>query len=116
MVEKTHQDRLVGPISRGSTEIEARERPAAKDPPEQQEVKRTRGRPKRGEHRAKTPTRLEHQGNMTLPQMQEDLPKRCDVGTKKNSKGYKETWVGCKLHLDVNPSFSEIEMAARCLG
>ncbi|MBF8250610.1 MAG: IS4 family transposase, partial [Deltaproteobacteria bacterium] len=25
-----------------------------------------------------------------------------DVGTKKNSKGYKETWIGYKLHVDVN--------------
>jgi len=25
----------------------------------------------------------------------------CDVCTKKNSKGYKESWVGYKLHLDV---------------
>ena len=26
----------------------------------------------------------------------------CDVGTKKNSKGYKESWIGYKLHADVN--------------
>ena len=38
---------------------------------------------------------------MTLEEMLEDLPRQCDVGTKKNSKGYKETWVGYKLHLDV---------------
>ena len=30
-----------------------------------------------------------------------DLPTACDVGCKKNSKGYKETWTGCKLHIDV---------------
>ena len=29
------------------------------------------------------------------------LPTACDVGSKKNSKGYKETWIGYKLHLDV---------------
>jgi hypothetical protein len=29
-----------------------------------------------------------------------DLPSHCNVGTKKNSKGYKETWIGYKLHLD----------------
>jgi hypothetical protein len=29
-----------------------------------------------------------------------DLPKDCNVGTKKNSKGYKETWIGYKLHVD----------------
>jgi hypothetical protein len=30
-----------------------------------------------------------------------DLPTACDVGAKKNSKGYKETWIGYKLHIDV---------------
>ena len=30
-----------------------------------------------------------------------ELPTACDVGCKKNSKGYKETWNGYKLHLDV---------------
>jgi hypothetical protein len=30
-----------------------------------------------------------------------DLPTACDVGSKKNSKGYKETWTGYKLHIDV---------------
>ncbi len=32
--------------------------------------------------------------------MLEDLPKACDVGTKRNSKGYKESWTGYKLHID----------------
>ncbi|HXZ16787.1 MAG TPA: hypothetical protein VEH77_12580 [Roseiarcus sp.] len=30
-----------------------------------------------------------------------DLPTACDVGCKTNSKGYKETWTGYKLHIDV---------------
>ena len=33
--------------------------------------------------------------------MLDDLPTDCDVGMKKDSKGYKSTWVGYKLHLDV---------------
>jgi len=37
---------------------------------------------------------------MTLEEMLDDLPKACNVGTKKNSKGYKETWIGYKLHID----------------
>ena len=32
--------------------------------------------------------------------MLEDLPTACDVGTKKNSKGYKTSWTGYKLHID----------------
>lgn len=38
---------------------------------------------------------------MTLEQMLDDLPRHSNVGSKKNSQGYKETWVGYKLHLDV---------------
>lgn len=30
------------------------------------------------------------------------LPKACDRGTKKNAKGFKESWNGYKLHLDIN--------------
>ena len=38
---------------------------------------------------------------MSLPAMLDDLPTACDVGMKKDSKGYKSTWVGYKLHIDV---------------
>ena len=30
------------------------------------------------------------------------LPKSCDIGCKKNSQGFKESWQGYKLHLDIN--------------
>ncbi|MBX9621272.1 MAG: hypothetical protein K2X28_04485 [Alphaproteobacteria bacterium] len=32
--------------------------------------------------------------------MLEDLPSGCDMGTKRNSKGYQESWKGYKLHID----------------
>lgn len=38
---------------------------------------------------------------MSLPAMLADLPGACDVGTKRNSQGFKTTWIGYKLHLDV---------------
>ena len=37
---------------------------------------------------------------MTLEQMLEDLPKVCDIGVKRNAKGYQESWTGYKLHID----------------
>src|SRR4029078_11442138 len=42
----------------------------------------------------------ERQLGMTLPQMLADLPRHCDVGTKRNTKGHSEAWVGYKLHID----------------
>ena len=32
--------------------------------------------------------------------MLDDLSRECNVGTKKNSKGYKESWIAYKLHID----------------
>ena len=100
LIRETHHDRLVGHLSRDSTAIEAREKPATKEKPPPP-PKRKRGRPKKGEERPKVLTRLERQPTMNLPAMLDDLPTACDVGTKKNSKGYKTTWVGYKLHIDV---------------
>ena len=98
-------------IARDATEIEARERPAKKDtndkeddppPPDGARPTRKRGRPRKDEQRPKPePTRLERQTTQNVDQMLADLPTACDAGSKKNSKGYKETWIGYKLHLDV---------------
>ena len=100
LIRKTHEDRLVGHLSRDSTAIEAREKPAKKvEPPEL--PKRKRGRPKKGEDRPKELKRLQRQATMSKQAMLDDLPTDCAVGTKKNSKGYKETWIGYKLHIDV---------------
>ena len=100
LIERTQAERLVGHLSRDSTAIEAHEKPVAK-PKAEPVPKRKRGRPKKGEECVQEPTRLQRQSQMTLPAMLEDLPSACDVGTKRNSKGYKETWIGYKLHLDI---------------
>lgn len=99
-IKKSYANELVGHNSRDSTAIEAREKPAKKEPIKKVAAKR--GRPKQGEERVKPLTRIERQANdMSLVDMLNDLPKTCDVGTKKNSKGYKISWIGYKLHLDV---------------
>ena len=97
LIEKTMQGHLVGHVSRDSTAIKGREKPTPKPPAK---PKRGRGRPRRGEHRPKQHRRLQRQPQMTLPQMLEDLPRACDVGVKRNAKGYQESWVGYKLHID----------------
>lgn len=100
LIKKSYATELVGHISRDSTAIEAREKPTPKATVEPEPQKR--GRPKSGEARVKPQTRIEKQaGGMALDEMLKDLPTACDVGTKKNSKGYKESWIGYKLHLDV---------------
>ena len=59
-----------------------------------------RGRPRTGEERAKEPTVIERQVGQSAAESLAQLPTACDVGSKKNSKGYKETWTGYKLHID----------------
>ena len=95
-------DALIGHVSRDATAIEARERPA-KAEPAPAPAPRKRGRPRKGEVRPpKATTRLERQAaGMSLPAMLADLPAACDVGTKRNSQGFRTTWIGYKLHLDV---------------
>ena len=102
LIQDTHSDRLVGHISRDSTAIEAREKPAKSDKPvPEPKPKLKRGRPRKGELRPPPPpSRIERQRGMTLAAMLADLPRACDVGAKRNAKGFSETWIGYKLHID----------------
>jgi hypothetical protein len=107
LIQKAHESiikdhlgkKIIGHISRDSTSIDAREKPVRKNT-KGLKPKKKRGRPKKGEIRIKEATRLERQQSMGTKEMLEDLPKTCDVGTKMNSKGYKKSWVGYKLHID----------------
>lgn len=65
--------------------------------------KRKRGRPKKGEVvKPKEPTILQQQQSMiTTQEMLSLVPTDCGVGTKQNSKGNKEVWIGGKLHISV---------------
>jgi len=107
LIQDTHADRLVGHISRDSTAVEAREKPAKSAKPALTSApQRKRGRPCKGESRpAPPPSRIERQLDMaqrgvSAAAMLADLPLSCDVGAKRNAKGYKETWIGYKLHID----------------
>ncbi|MGO9741690.1 MAG: transposase [Roseiarcus sp.] len=131
LIQRSLGGRIIGVIARDATEIDAREKPAKNEPkddpppassppptptpqppsagealPAAVAPPKKRGRPKKGQHPSQElpkpePKRIERQATQTLAQMLADLPNQCDVGTKKNSKGYKTSWTGYKLHLDV---------------
>jgi hypothetical protein len=102
MVEQYLKPELVGHISRDATAIEGREKPVKK-PPKEKPAPKKRGRPVKGELREpKEQTRLKRQVGQSAEEALKELPVCCDRGTKKNSKGFKETWIGYKLHADVN--------------
>jgi hypothetical protein len=110
------QPGLVGHISRDATAIQGREKPTAKAKPPKP-APRKKGRPRRGEVREPKPeTRLERQCRQSAQEALAELPVYCDVGTKKNSKGYKETWIGYKLHADVNDCCLPISVALPATG
>ncbi len=111
LVEQWVNTGLVGHISRDATAIEAREKPIAKPKPPKA-APRKKGRPRRGEVReARAETRLQRQCRQSAPEALAELPVHCDVGTKKNSKGYKESWIGYKLHADVSDCGLPISLA-----
>lgn len=100
MVRSYGEEKIVGHISRDATAILARERPAPKAP-EAPKPKHPRGRPRKNEVREeKEPRRVEVQPARALADNIADLPKACDWGGKKNSKGKTEYWLGYKLHVD----------------
>ena len=106
LIKSVYKGKIVLYNTRDSTAIEAREKPAVKQIKSVTSIKaqneaKTRGRRKKGdEPPPKEPTRIEKQKTMSLEEMLKDLPQKCDVGEKKNSKGHIEHWIGYKLHID----------------
>jgi len=108
IAQKTHEkfieeylsDTLFMYNASDATAMPLREKPVKK-PKVEPKAKRKRGRPKKGEKvEPKKPKILEKQKDMqTTEEMLSLLSTQCSVGVKKNSKGYKETWTGGKLHI-----------------
>lgn len=104
MVAAAMEGRLVGHASMDSTEVEAREKAAEKPRKEKgpKPGERRKPGPKEGHKRGKRqPKRLELQAGRTLEENLADLPRRCDYGFKRNSKGFHHMWKGYKLHMAV---------------
>jgi Transposase DDE domain/Transposase domain (DUF772) len=97
LIARTHKNRLVGHISRDATAIEAREEPVKVEAPKKWRRKK---RPEKGVPDYARVRRLERQQTMTIDEMLRDLPTHCAVGMKSNSRGYRDTWIGYKLHID----------------
>ena len=100
LVRHGFEGRLVGHVARDATAIEGREKPP---PPAEKPPRRDKpGRPKKGEAAGrKRSDRLQRQPGLDLRTMLADLPTGCDVGAKRNAKGFRHAWAGYKLHLDV---------------
>lgn len=99
--------KLVGHTSHDATAVAVLERPPRPQPTAQNApvtpvARRKVGRPKKGqEPPPPPPTRLQLQPQRSLAENLADLPRACDAGAKKGSKGHMEYWRGYKLHLSV---------------
>jgi hypothetical protein len=101
LVKEHLSSELIGHVSRDSTAIVGREKPVKKI--KQVKIAKKKGRPAKGDVRQPAePKRLDVQRNQTAEEAIALLPTACTRGVKKNAKGYKETWNGFKLHIDVN--------------
>jgi IS5 family transposase len=102
LVKEHLSDQIIGHIARDATAIMGNEKPVRKE--KKEKVPKKRGRPKKGEVRVKEESRLFLQVNQSPAEALHAIPTHCDVGSKTNSQGYKETWRGYKLHVDTTES------------
>ena len=99
-IKKSYAGEIVGHNSRYSTSIEAREKPLKKKPI--QKIAAKRGRSKQGEERIKSLARIEQQASgMDLWTCLTTCRQLATSAPRQNSKGYKVSWIGYKLHIDV---------------
>jgi len=87
LIAQRYGNKIAGHVSRDATAIHAREGAVKK-------------KPKEDTGAAPETTRLQRQLERPLDENLADLPRVCDWGTKKNSKGKREIWRGYKLNLD----------------
>lgn len=103
VVREYMPEQIIGHISRDATAIVGNEKPAKKS--EEEKAAKTavrRGRPKKGQERPKEEKRIDWQVRQSFEEALKELPRVCDIGCKKNSQGYKQTWIGYKLHVDTS--------------
>ena len=103
MVAENYKDKIVGHASHDSTDIDGRERACRRKAPTSP-AKRKRGRPRKAEKAVvadNAAKRVELQPQRTLAENLADLPRGCDWGGKRDSKGKTTYWLGYKLHLSV---------------
>lgn len=92
---------LLGHISRDSTAVAGREKPAKRMNTQTKPSTGCGDVPKTAKKRVE-PSRLPAQRDLSAQEAIALLPTACDRGVKKNAKGFKESWYGYKLHIDVN--------------
>lgn len=100
LIADVYKDKIIGHLVKDSTPIHAREQ-YLKKKGSTSERRRLLNIQQAKEKRAGI-SRKQKQLKQDLNTMINDLPIRCDMGTKKGSNGYNTTWKGYKLHAAVD--------------
>ncbi len=105
LITDSYVNEIVGHVIIDASAIEAREKPTKEIKNISETSPKTKAKHrKKGEQSLKEMTRIEKQvsGTMSLDEMLLELPRKCNVGAKTNSKGSLQWWIGYKLHLSVD--------------
>ncbi len=99
-IAKAYKDVIVGHVTRDSTPIHAREKFLKKEGTRQERKKKLniKYRKEKKEGTSRKQMQLKQDLSISLA----ELPKACDIGSKKGSQGHITAWKGYKLHLAVD--------------
>jgi hypothetical protein len=88
-------DQIIMHVTRDATSVEAREKPVRK-----QKRKRIEAAYIHKDGSFTPRTRIERQYFQDPVVALDELPRSCEVGIKRNSKGHNNVWIGYKAHID----------------
>ena len=101
LIKEFYEDLIIENTTFDSTNIEVREKPLKKSPAK--ERKKEKDKERRRKKRMGEPNLRELQlKESDFRKAQENLPKQCDKGLKKNAHGFHTFWIGYKLHASVD--------------
>jgi len=100
LITKAYEGLSVGHVTRDSTPINAREKFLKKEGTRQERKKKLNVKYRK--EKKEGTSRKQMQLKQDLRTSLNDLPKQCDIGSKKGSQGYITAWKGYKLHLAVD--------------
>lgn len=100
LIENTYNGKIVQHVTKDSTSIRGRERYLKKKGSSKERKKQSNTQNRKD--KANGCSRKQKQLNQDLATMLSELPKDCDIGSKKGSQGHITTWKGYKLHVAVD--------------
>lgn len=100
LITKAYEGVIVGHVVRDSTPIIGREKFLKKEGSKKERKKMNNRKSSKEKREGTTRKQMQLKQDLTTSLM--DLPKACDIGSKKSAQGFATIWKGYKLHLAVD--------------